>query len=157
MGNFISTKYNLILYFLIAIVAFGSIGVWLPFVLDWLKADPKSASSISDNTWMSTPNNIVTYYLSILLIAFIDRLMFIIDKNDYAHRKTEIFISTIVMLLVACCVLKTYKLVNARDISLANSWAITGACISYIIWWIANFNETKTDPYSAFGVSSQKN
>ena len=158
MGNFftncrvfLSTKYNLILYFFITIVAFGSIGVWLPFVLDWMKADPKAKSIVSDSTWNGTPNNIITYYLSVLLVSLIDRILFIIDQNDYAYRKTEIFVSALVMLLVGYCVLKAYKLVSMFDIDSANTWAVIGACVSYVIWWIANYKETKTDPYNAWG------
>jgi len=155
--NFFKLKYNLVLYFLITVVFFGSIGVWLPMLIDWFNNNPKDASVkiITDETYHSTPNNIITYFLSVFSIALIDRILYIIDKKDYKHRKTEIFASLIIVVAVAFFVLKSFKLIKANDIENAIQFSIYGALISYAIWWIANFNDTKSDPSNSLGGNPQ--
>jgi|JI10StandDraft_1071094.scaffolds.fasta_scaffold1092141_2 hypothetical protein len=148
--NFCKQKYNLILYFFIAIVGFGSIGVWLPMLLDWFMHNSEP-QVLTKATKEGTPNNIVTYFLSIFLVSLIDRILNVIDKEDYKHRKTEIIISIIILVAVAYCVLKSYKLVRMNDFDSANSYALIGAGISYLIWWIANYQDKKTDPYVTLG------
>jgi uncharacterized BrkB/YihY/UPF0761 family membrane protein len=149
--TFFKDKYNLILYFLIAVLGFGSIGVWLPMFIDWFAHNSNDATTFSETTNKSTPGNIITYFLSIFLVSLIDRILYIVDKENYKHRKTEIFISLLVIVAVTYFVLKSFKYLRMNDLESANIYALVGAGISFVIWWIANYQDKKTDPYDALG------
>jgi uncharacterized BrkB/YihY/UPF0761 family membrane protein len=152
--TFLKDKYNLILYFLIAVVGFGSIGVWLPMFIDWFANTSDDSTTFSETTNKSTPGNIITYFLSIFLVSLIDRILYVIDKENYKHRKTEIFISLLVIVAVIYFVLKSFKYLRMNDLESANTYALLGASVSFVIWWIANYQDKKTDPYSALGGNS---
>lgn len=154
--TFFKTKYNLIVYFLLTIVGCGSLGVWFPMLLDWFAHDPKNPNILSDATNKGMPNNIITYFLSIFLVSLIDRILYVIDKEDYKHRKTEIFISIVIFIAVAYFVLNSFRFLRMNDLASANKYALIGAAISFIVWWIANYQDTKTDPYSALGGNNFK-
>ncbi len=73
------------------------------------------------------------------------------DEKEYRHRKTEILILIGVFLFVTFFVLIAYKKIRMGETSSAINYSIVGAIISYIIWWVANYKETKADPIQSMG------
>lgn len=156
--SFLKRKYNLIIYFVSTVCILGSVGVWLPMLIDWFigNSDPKGVGILSKETYRSTPNNIITYFLSVFSIAVIDRVLHIIDKKDYKYRKTEILVSLVVIGLVGFFVLKSFRFIRLGDIDSAISFSIYGAVLSYVIWWIANYHDTRSDPDESLGGNPEK-
>ena len=133
-------------YFLITIVFFGSLGVTIPIAIDYFKNKEFTPYSL-----FITPNNLITYSLSIFLVSLIDRFIFLLKKDRYKHKVAEflfLVIGAIVQsLLVFLAMLNIYH--QNFWLALQFSFFITG--LSYINWWIVKKKDKDIDPYSALG------
>lgn len=137
---------NQIVYFVFAIVVLASMGVWLPIIIDVF-----NFSMIRTETFNIIPNNILSYSLSIFSIAVIDRFIYMVDLDRYKHKKLEVLISFIVVLVVGVFVFMTFYSLKNNNASAAMYYSIIGSCISFIMWWFANYKDTKLNPYDVLG------
>jgi len=137
---------NRILYFILAVMIISSVGIWIPLAIDYFPD-----SKISEDTLNVLPSNILTYYLSILFIGLIDRILYLIRNREYKHIITEILILGLITAFVIFITYLSFKNIASKDFYYATIYAFIGAATSYIIWWLANFNDKKVDPINALG------
>ena len=119
-------------YFLIAVVGIGSIGIWLPIIVEAL-ADKKV-------TFQNIPPNITTYFVSILFAGCIDYFLTKI-KELTSHGIASVFINLIALVLFSFALVIGAVILNIFKLNfLSLLVGIIGTLIAYRIWWIANIN-----------------
>lgn len=129
-------------YFIFAIIILASIGVSLPFIFDYINKDPDITKNLNQN--------IVTYFIAILVSASLDYVMKLIDKN-VAYKKFAILLVSITnfaFFVVSGFILYTNSQGNLNSISFL---AIMGIVVSYIMWWIANYHNSAFNVTAALG------
>lgn len=136
-----------IAYFLFATAFLGSMGIWLPIAIDNFSSD-----KVSDETYKSLPSNILTYALSIFLVAAIDRIIHLLFKTSkYSNNVLEFFgilfccLGTGALVFFSLKSLKTSSLPNA--ISYAN-WVVL---ISWGVWFYVKLQGSKANNFSPIG------
>ncbi len=137
--------HQIILYFVITIVIISSIGVWLPFAIDYF------AGTITPETKNALPGNLMTYYLALFTVSAIDRTLVIIDNTNYNYRKTEFLISIIVSLIFIGITFMAFKNIFHKDFATANVYAVIGTILSFVIWWISKWNTIETNATNILG------
>lgn len=119
-------------YFIIAIVIMGSIGIWLPIGLE--------ALINKTFTFTNVPQNVTTYFVSLLFAGCIDYFLGKIKELNIKGLANTflnlLFIGLIgIVIVVGAIILNVYKFDK-----LSLFLGIIGVFISYKIWWIANDN-----------------
>jgi hypothetical protein len=130
------------LYFIFAIIFLASIGVSLPFIFDKINGEPNIIKNLNQN--------IVTYFIAILVSASLDYVMKVIDK-EVSYKKLAILIVCIantVIFFISALILYTNSKENSTSISYL---AIMGILVSYIMWWIANYHNSAFNVTAALG------
>lgn len=130
------------LYFIFAIIFLASIGVSLPYIFDKINDDPNIIKNLNQN--------IVTYFIAILVSASLDYVMKIIDK-EVSYKKLAILsvcLTNTIIFLTSAFVLYDNSKGNLNSISYL---AIIGIIISYIMWWVANYHNSAFNITAALG------
>lgn len=130
------------LYFIFAIMILASIGVSLPFIFDYINDDPDITKNLNQN--------IVTYFIAILVSASLDYVMKLIDKN-VSYKKFAILlvcITNFAFFVISGFILYTNSKGNLNSLS---SLAIFGIVVSYLMWWIANYHNSAFNVTAALG------
>lgn len=126
--SYIQTK-----YFWIAIVAIGTIGIWLPFLLG------------SDLKLSEIPILFTTYYISIYFSGCLDSVIYKI-KNFKSEDQNEVlikrFLNVIALILGAIVLVISTILLNKNE----HYWwslsvALLGTVISLSLWWKNNWED----------------
>jgi hypothetical protein len=136
-----------ILYFVLAIVLFASIGVSLPYCFETLKDGKHSIQDLNQN--------IVTYFIAIFVSASLDYLLKLSDDKG-AHRKPVILTVCIVNALIfwmTAYILYENSKGNIKEVS---GLAIFGVLASYIMWMVANYKNSTFDVTSTLGGDANK-
>ena len=144
--TFIKFNGNQFLYFLLAVVFLGSMGIWLPLAIDYFPSN-----KLSKNIIASIPNNLLTYYLSVFFISLIDRIRYMINDQRYKHKETEILISAIVVIICIYLTYCSFSLNYQKKYDEATQYGIYATCLSLIVWWIANAKQPKTNQIDSLG------
>lgn len=137
---------NQILYFVFTIVILSTIGVWLPLSIDYFPANKVSAKSLE-----SLPGNLLTYYLSIFFVALVDRVLFLVRDNAYKHKITEILLAGVVAFICLTLTYFAFSKIYQKDYESAVHYCLYATVLSFVLWWIANYKDSKADPYSTLG------
>jgi hypothetical protein len=130
------------LYFIFAIIFLASIGVSLPFIFDYVNEDPEIIKNLNQN--------IVTYFIAILVSASLDYVMKLIDKS-VSYKKIAILVVCITntaVFFISAFILYTNSKGNLNSLSFL---AIMGIIVSYIMWWIANYHNSAFNVISTLG------
>ncbi len=119
-------------YFLIAVVFFGSIGIWLPVAIEALVNNKI--------TFHNIPPNVTTYFVSILFAGCIDYFLSKIRELNI-NGITSVFFNLIFLSIVGIglAVGAVICNINNKDL-LSLLLGIIGLIIAYRIWWLANVN-----------------
>lgn len=136
---------DIVLYFVLTMIIVSSIGVWLPFAIDFF------AGSFKDETARSFPGNLLTYYLGIFTIATIDRMLRIFELDNYSHKKSEFLVLAFVILTVGFLTFMVFKNIHHNDYGAAWVWCIAPTVIAYIMWWISKWHTIESNPTNALG------
>lgn len=130
------------LYFIFAIMILASIGISLPFIFDYINNDPEITKNLNQN--------IVTYFIAILVSASLDYVMKLIDKN-VSYKKFAILlvcITNFTFFVISGFILYANSKGNLNSLSLL---AIFGIIVSYLMWWIANYHNSAFNVTAALG------
>ena len=134
-------------YFIFAIIILASIGVSLPLVFDSLNNDPNLTRNLNQN--------LVTYFIAIMVSASLDYIMKLIDQ-EVSYRKLVILIvcigNTLIFLISAYILYQNGK----SKIPSFSSLSIFGILASYIMWWVANYNNSAFNINSVLGGNTEK-
>ncbi|SKB62730.1 hypothetical protein SAMN05660226_02329 [Parapedobacter luteus] len=92
------------MHFLITVVFLSSLGVWLPFAIDKAKVD-----SIAYETWIDLPTNLITYGVAIMMVSYVDRLLFLINNTTkYKRNGIEFLILLIIIIATGFLIFIAY-------------------------------------------------
>jgi len=130
------------LYFIFAIVILASIGVSLPYIFDNINND--------ENIIKNLNQNLVTYFIAILVSASLDYVLRLIDDN-VSYKKPVILtvcIFNTAIFFMTAFILHGNSKPGVKEIS---GWTIIGVILAFIMWWIANFKNTSFDNNSPIG------
>ena len=138
---------NKILYFILTVIVLGSTGVTIPVAIDYFQH-----SDITNQSLVVLPYSLLTYYLSLFFIAIVDRILIITKDTTYTHKITEILIIGIVtLLIIGLLTFFSFKSLMQNNYSSATFYASLGTITAFVIWWIANYKDTKVDPFNSLG------
>lgn len=122
---------NQFLYFLIAIVIIGSIGIWLPQLFYYVKSKEIDIPHLYQN--------LTTYYSAILAVGLTDILIHLVRNKDVTHKTTRVLLLVLFGLLAF-----TYfgyicysVWIEKKNLFLVS---LIGLFMSYVIWWISMSN-----------------
>jgi hypothetical protein len=125
-------------YFLLAVVLIGSIGVWLPILVERIFLGKITISSI--------PQNIITYFITILFAGSIDYFFSQLKKLKL-DGIASVFLDLIGLLLLSLAVVLVGVFLSVYNYT---AWAILiglfGVAVAYRIWWIANIDNPNFYP-----------
>ena len=136
-----------ILYFFFAIVFLASLGVTLPGVIDAMSDDANFVKNLNQN--------LVTYFIAILVSASLDYVLKLMDEG-VIYKKPAI---------ITVCIVNVAVLITMGFVLYHNSkgrydgvsiWVIIGTLISYIMWWITNHNNPAFDANASLGGSTDR-
>ena len=121
---------NLILYFIVAVLIIGSIGVWLPLILDGRPIDK-----------LNLYQNISTYYIAIFVAGCIDLILLSIQKVKDSNNPvgSVLFLILLLFLSVGSIVLVSFLIHNGNEIW-AKRISIFGLFAAYIMWFWSNID-----------------
>lgn len=132
-------------YFLLAVVIVGSIGIWLPILIECLFLKKITPSSISQN--------LITYFITILFAGSIDYFF-----NQLKKLKIDgiasVFLDLIGLLLLSLVIVVVGVFLSVYG---HNIWSLlmgsVGVVIAFRIWWLANVDNPNffPDPKSSLG------
>lgn len=134
-----------LLYFFIAVVIVNSVGLWLPFVLDWF------SGSSSRVTYEALPNNAMTYFGGIAAVSIYDRLRKVMNMESHLSKNLELSFWVLAFGGIATLIFRVLKCAKEKLTQEAISLAIVGILVSYAIWWVANYKNVPSDPLNALG------
>jgi len=137
----------IIAYWFFATGLLGSIGVWLPLVIDYFSIDHASVE-----TYKSLASNMLTYGLSIFLIAAIDRIIHLLYKTSaYSNHVLEFFGILLSCIGTAFIVFFSLKALKNSLFEDAIKYARYLSIIAWAAWFYVKLQGSKTNNYSAIG------
>lgn len=139
--------WTVILYFIIAIVLLASIGVSMPYIFDMTANDVNAIKNLNQN--------LVTYFIAILVSASLDLLLRLIDEN-VSYKKPAIMGIGLLNLLVFAMTAYILYCNSHGTIKGISTLAICGVIISYIMWWITNIKNPSFNVSSTLGGDTDK-
>lgn len=136
------------LYFLFAIVFLAAIGVILPYIFDSINNN--------DNIQKNLNQNLVTYFIAILVTSSLDYIMKIID-DKVSYKKLAILITctlnTIILFISGYIIYQN----NENHYIQTTPWQIyLGIGSAYLAWWIVNYNSSSFKIDSSLGGNPHK-
>lgn len=124
-------------YFWVSVCFVGSIGIWLPMIIEKIGTGSVKFHSI--------PPNMATYYIAILFGGSIDYFLGKIKQG-----KTDGLISTFLNTLVIV-IISFFSIIGIAYLNIKNedTWAfiiaLVGILVSWNMWWEANENNSNFD------------
>lgn len=136
---------NKVLYFLVVVVFFQSIGVIIPIAVDFFQSGKVNVSS------NVVSFNILTYSASIFLASLVKRILVFVDDDKYKHKKLEVLVLIIVTIFESLLIFGAYYNIYHQCYEAAIKYSIIIMILAWVMWWIASQKDSITDPYSAIG------
>lgn len=134
-------------YFSISIVILCSVGVWLPFAID-----NAQFNQISEKTLKELPWNLITYSIAIVMVAFIDRLLFLFKiTNKYKRNELEFLILLIVLFLGVFLVYKSYVLLKFNELHKSIYYSLSFTILAWILWIYVRVRAKPNSNFSTLG------
>lgn len=134
--------WTVIIYFALAIILLASIGVSLPYIFDNVNNDP--------NLYRNLNQNIVTYFIAILVSASLDYVLRLFDAT-VTYKKLAILLVCLANFVVLG--MAAYVLYNNSKgpITKISSLAILGVIFAYIMWWVTNYKNSAFNTNAPLG------
>jgi hypothetical protein len=127
---------TVLLYFFLAIVFLASIGVSLPYVFDKLYNEPNITKNLNQN--------LVTYFIAILVSASLDYIMRLVD-DKVSYKKVAflcVCLFNFIIFLMTAYILYENTQASANKVSYLT---ILGVFLAYATWWFVNYNNSTFD------------
>jgi cytochrome c biogenesis factor len=139
MKNF----FNLILYFILAVVFFGGSGVWMPFVLDKISQKDFEIGYIYQN--------LSTYFIAIIAAGCIDLILITMNSSKLKN-KIGIILAILILLFGSLVFvgLDFYWILN-NETEKSTLAIIAGIFVAFLLWWISNWKSKHINPFNALG------
>ena len=126
---------NLFLYFIIAVVFIGSIGVWLPLIIDHASNNPTDKLSLYQN--------LSTYYMAIFVAGCIDLILLSIQKIQEATNPVGaiLFLILLLFISVGSIVLISFLIHDGNE-EWAKRVSVVGVIAAYVMWFWSNIDSS---------------
>lgn len=125
-------------YFLLAVVLIGSIGIWLPILIECI--------FLKRITFTSIPQNVITYFITILFAGSIDYFFSQLKKLKI-DGIASVFLDLIGLLLLSLAIVLIGVFLSIYNES---TWSLIvgliGVSIAYRVWWLANIDNPNFYP-----------
>ncbi len=133
---------NKLLYFLIAIVLIGSIGVWIPQVFYLIDEKPIELKILFQN--------LTTYYIAIIVVSCTDLALQIIRNISWTNKIGKILLLTLTGIIsVILFTINCYALWKNKPNAIY--FIMIGVAVAYILWWISKKDSDTFNPEDALG------
>jgi membrane protease YdiL (CAAX protease family) len=132
--------FTILFYFLLAIVFMSSIGVSLPYIFDNMNNDVNIIKNLNQN--------IITYFIAILVAASLDIFLNLIDKNA-SYKKLVMLILVIINIGATVGISFVLYKNSKNELTDISYYAIAGIILSYMMWWFANYKNPNFDVTNA--------
>jgi hypothetical protein len=137
----------LLLYFVVAILFLSSIGIWLPVAID-----SYNQGHVSIETMSSLSGNILTYSLSIFLIAAIDRILHLFFKtSSYSNNSIEFLFIIILVFATGYVVFSSLRALKNAQIDDAIDYAKYVTFIAWGVWIYVKLQGSRANNFSSIG------
>lgn len=134
---------NIFLYFLIAIIIVGTIGIWLPTLLQYFKNETISELDLLQNS--------VTYFITIIVAGCVDIILNVLRKSKHKNIPGVILLMILFILIsIGLVIVSSITIIN-KNLNLSYWLVSFGVAIAWSFWWISNWNRSELDPNSALG------
>ncbi|WP_273015976.1 MULTISPECIES: hypothetical protein [Leeuwenhoekiella] len=134
---------NLILYFLIAILFIGTMGIWLPVCIDYFSEEKIDKYSFLQNS--------ATYFISIAVAGCLELTKSVIENINLKNKVGLVFLSVLV-LLVSIALVVLAIVFSIKENFGVGIWIVSaGIILSWILWWLSNFQKGDVNPANALG------
>jgi hypothetical protein len=137
---------NLLLYFIIALIIFGTAGIWVPAVIDEFFTEV----GYSGITHKNLLQNTTTYFLSICVAASFVRVA-TIQKSDATNKIGLVFINFAFFTLCVLAAIFNSITIHLNEVFYAEIVCVVGSLFSIFLWWKSNWGSDLMDPHNAFG------
>jgi hypothetical protein len=136
---------NVFLYFIIAILLVGTIGVWLPVLINLANGDVVNEFDIYQNT--------ATYFITILVAGCLELILNIIEKlEDSAYNTKGYVLLLILLILISIALIVTISFaISFENKAWSKVPAIFGVLFAWVIWWISNYDNDTIKATNALG------
>ncbi|UPT67629.1 MAG: hypothetical protein M0D57_02870 [Sphingobacteriales bacterium JAD_PAG50586_3] len=135
-------------YFILAIVFFGTGGIWIPIIIELIK-DKKC-------TFHNVPPNVATYFMSLLFAVCIDYFVLKAKTVKLISTLLDYLLNLLIAFVIGAGLIVGTILLNLAEYDF---WALfvslIGVAISYIVWWKAN-QENEIFSESTLGGNTEK-
>jgi hypothetical protein len=118
----------------------SSIGVSLPYIFDNMNNDVNIIKNLNQN--------IITYFIAILVAASLDIFLNLIDKN-VSYKKLVMLILVIINIGATVGISFVLYQNSKNELTDISYYAIAGIILSYIMWWFANYKNPNFDVNNA--------
>jgi undecaprenyl pyrophosphate phosphatase UppP len=118
----------------------SSIGVSLPYIFDNMNNDVNIIKNLNQN--------IITYFIAILVAASLDIFLNLIDKNA-SYKKLVMLILVIINIGATVGISFVLYKNSKNELTDISYYAIAGIILSYMMWWFANYKNPNFDVTNA--------
>ena len=133
---------NKLLYFIIAVVLIGSLGVWIPQVFYLFDEKPIESKVLYQN--------LTTYYIAIIVVSSTDLALTIIRSIRLANKIGKMLLLILVGIISAFLfICNCYLLWKDKPTSII--FILIGVTIAYVLWWISKWDADTFNPENALG------
>lgn len=137
----------LLLYFLLTIVAFSSLGVTLPLVLDHY-----DLGFISEESCKMISSNLITYSVVIFATSLVDRVIQLFKKGTF-HSKALEFLILLILVVGGAFYLAYNSMWFMKFDAISNSieYAIYFTLLTWALWFYVKTRDSGYNNYSSLG------
>lgn len=133
---------NLLLYFFIAVILIGSMGIWLPILLGFLNGD--------DCNMFTVVQNSTTYFISIAVSGCVQLTAQTLKGNSRNKLGYILLFILIILIFIAFVVFNSIQ--THRSVLDFTKWITSiGIIGAYILWWVSNSKDGGMNAIDALG------
>lgn len=134
---------NNIIYFVLAILLIGSMGIWIPPIIE----------KVGTGNWdyFNALQNTSTYFITILVAGCIKLVARIVNHGKGKNPLGIILILLLIIVVAIGAVVGACFAIYFKSQFWAELIAISGTLAAYTMWWISNWNDSDVTPISALG------
>ncbi|MBW2938236.1 hypothetical protein KXJ69_08975 [Aureisphaera sp. CAU 1614] len=137
--------WNTFLYFLIAILIIGTIGIWLPAILDNVNESEVDKFGLLQNC--------ATYFITIIVAGCLE---LVIHFQNNAELKNKLGFTFLIILLIIISIATIVGIsfsIHYESYEISKWIVYIGVPVSWVLWWISNWKRNDMNPMDALGGS----
>lgn len=134
---------NTLLYFIIAIFFIGTIGIWLPPILDHVNGGVFDKFDLLQNC--------ATYFITIIVAGCLELIISIINNSKMVNKLGYIFLIIFLIIISIATIVVISFTIHYKNYDVSKWIVIIGMPVSWLLWWISNMKRKDMNPIDALG------